>query len=150
MATIPQSILLAVTREAVLACVSPVVFERPKQHYKTYFAFCDPSGGSADSMTLAIGHCDGIIIIDALRETRPPFNPTTVVEEFAALCRSYGISKIIGDRYAGQWPVEHSAKLESATSTRPWRRTSSTSNFVAARPHGRVVDGISKTLWQGR
>jgi hypothetical protein len=101
-----------VTREAVLACVSPVVFERPKQHYMTYHAFCDPSGGSADSMTLAIGHCDNkTIIIDALREVRPPFNPTSVVEEFAALCRSYGVSKIVGDRYAGQWPVEAFGKV---------------------------------------
>ena len=101
-----------VTREAVLACVSHVVFERPKEHYKTYFAFADPSGGSADSMTLAIGHRDNkIILVDALREAKPPFNPATVVEEFAALCKVYGVSKIIGDRYAGQWPVEAFAKV---------------------------------------
>jgi hypothetical protein len=101
-----------VTREAVLACVSPCVFERPKEHYKTYYATCDPSGGSADPMTLAIGHVEGkIIMVDALREVRPPFNPTSVVEEFAAACRSYGVSKIVGDRYAGQWPVEAFGKV---------------------------------------
>jgi hypothetical protein len=103
-----------ITREAVLACVLPSVFERPKEHYKTYHAFCDPSGGSSDSMTLAIGHRDldrKIIVVDALRETRAPFSPATVVEEFAALCKSYGVGKVVGDKYAGQWPVEAFGKF---------------------------------------
>ena len=37
-----------------------------------YFAFADPSGGSADSMSLAIGHReDDIVVLDALREIKP-------------------------------------------------------------------------------
>jgi hypothetical protein len=103
-----------ITREAVLGCVSPCVFERPKQHYKAYHAFCDPSGGSADSMTLAIGHRDldrKIIVVDALRETKAPFSPATVVEEYAALCKSYGVGTVVGDKYAGQWPVEAFGKF---------------------------------------
>jgi len=40
-----------------------------------YAAFVDPSGGSADSMTLAIAHADkdGRAVLDAVRERRPPF-----------------------------------------------------------------------------
>jgi hypothetical protein len=86
-----------VSREAVMACVSPAVFERPKEHYKVYHAFVDPSGGSSDSFTLAIGHKDvetKAVIVDAIRETRPPFSPERVCEEFSGLCKSYGISKV--------------------------------------------------------
>jgi hypothetical protein len=103
-----------ITREAVLACVAPRVFERPRQHYVTYRAFVDPSGGSSDSMTLAIGHRDldrKVTVVDALRETKAPFSPEAVAQEFATLCKAYGISSVTGDRYAGQWPVEQFGKF---------------------------------------
>jgi hypothetical protein len=95
------------TREAVEACISHGVRERPRISGQRYYAFVDPSGGSADSMTLAIGHREGEgVIIDAVRERKPPFSPEAVVEEFAALLKSYGIVRIIGDRYAGEWARE--------------------------------------------
>ena len=98
----------------MLACVSPCVYERPREHYKTYCGFCDPSGGSSDSFTLAIGHKDlasKVMIVDALREVRPPFNPSEVVAEFSQLLlKSYGISTVVGDRYAGEWPKEQFSK----------------------------------------
>jgi len=37
---------------------------------------------------------------------RPPFSPEDVVLEFSALLKSYRISKVTGDRYAGEWPRE--------------------------------------------
>lgn len=77
-----------------------------------YAAFCDPSGGSIDSMTLAIGHADnGRGILDCLLERRAPFSPGEVTAEFAASLRQYGISIVRGDRYAGAWPPEQFAKL---------------------------------------
>ena len=58
-----------------------------------YRAFIDPSGGSADSITLAIAHEeDGRSVLDAVRETKPPFSPEAVVGKFAALLKSYGVS----------------------------------------------------------
>jgi hypothetical protein len=45
-----------VTREVVEACVAPGTFERPYTSGIRYRAFVDPSGGSNDAMTLAIGH----------------------------------------------------------------------------------------------
>jgi hypothetical protein len=73
--------------------------------------FVDPSGGNADSMTLAIGHRqDGVMIIDAVRERKPPFSPEDVVAEFVGLLRTYQISKVTGDRYAGEWPRERFRK----------------------------------------
>src|SRR5215467_4111622 len=72
-----------------------------------YCGFVDPSGGSADSMTLAIGHREkDVVVVDALRERRPPFSPEDVVGEFAALLASYRVTSISGDRYAGEWPKE--------------------------------------------
>ena len=59
-------------------------------------------------MTLAIAHRDkdGRAILDAVRERRPPFSPDNVTVEFSELLKSYGIRKVTGDRYGGEWPSE--------------------------------------------
>jgi hypothetical protein len=96
-----------IAREAVEACVALDVRERSPVTGARYRAFVDPSGGSADSMTLAIGHREkDVVVIDAVRERHPPFSPEDVVAEFAALLKSYRISRVVGDRYAGEWPRE--------------------------------------------
>jgi hypothetical protein len=96
-----------VSRELVEACVDLDVHERPRSLAIRYRAFVDPSGGGADSMTLAIGHEESDrAVVDAMRERKPPFSPEAVVEEFAALLKSYGLSDVTGDRYAGEWPRE--------------------------------------------
>ena len=95
--------------EAVTACVSRGVYERAPQRGVVYSAFVDPSGGSADAMTLAIGHRDHArqaAVIDALREVTPPFSPEKAVEQFASLLRTYECSTVVGDKFAGDWPVE--------------------------------------------
>ena len=73
-----------------------------------YAAFADPSGGKSDSMTLCIGHLskDRIVVVDAVREVKAPFQPAPVVAEFAALLKVYRCTKIVGDKYAGEWPTE--------------------------------------------
>jgi hypothetical protein len=94
-------------REAVERCVVPSRSELPRRTGVTYFAFADPSGGKADSFTLAIAHREkDAAVVDALRERRPPFNPDDVVREYAQLARAYGVSKVVGDRYAGAWVEE--------------------------------------------
>ncbi|MEI9414964.1 terminase large subunit domain-containing protein [Mesorhizobium sp. Cs1321R2N1] len=98
---------MLLTRESVAACVSPGVRERPPVARARYVAFVDPSGGSADSMTLAIAHAEGDdAVLDAVREVTPPFSPEAVVSTFAALIRSYGIRSVTGDRYGGEFPRE--------------------------------------------
>jgi hypothetical protein len=82
-------------------------YELPPASGLRYFAFTDPSGGSSDSMTLAIAHLDGDrAILDCVRECKPPFSPDDVVLEFCAALKSYGVSTVKGDRYAGEWPRE--------------------------------------------
>lgn len=96
-----------VSREAVESCTSPGVLERAPVPMTQYFGFVDPSGGSADSFTLAIGHLEGkVAILDAVRETKPPFSPEQTVKDYADLLKQYRINKVTGDRYAGEWPRE--------------------------------------------
>jgi hypothetical protein len=100
-----------ISREAIEAVTSPGVFERGHISGQPYYAFNDPSGGSSDSMTLAIAHLEHrnnekVVTVDAIREVRAPFSPEAVVDEFATLLKIYGITAVCGDRYAGMWPRE--------------------------------------------
>ena len=80
---------------------------RSRRDRVSYSGFVDPSGGSADSFTLAIAHKEGdAVVLDAIRERQPPFSPEDVVAEYCALLKSYRISRVAGDRYAGEWPRE--------------------------------------------
>ena len=100
-----------VSRDAIEACVAVGVRERAPVPEVYYTAFVDPSGGSADSFTLAIGHRqESVAVIDAVREVRPPFSPESVVAEFAELLKSYRVSDVTGDRYGGEWPREQFRK----------------------------------------
>jgi hypothetical protein len=78
-----------------------------------YLAFCDPSGGSSDAMTLAIAHHDdGVAVLDCVREVRAPFQPESIVEDFCKTLASYGVGRVTGDRYAGEWPREQFKKRD--------------------------------------
>ncbi|SDH65616.1 hypothetical protein [Roseospirillum parvum] len=109
-------------REVVEGLVSPGVHELPPVEGVRYFGFVDPSGGSKDAMTLAVSHLEGETrVLDAVREVKPPFSPESVVADFAALLKTYRISTVVGDRYAGEWPREQFRKLgiEYRTADRP-------------------------------
>jgi len=99
-----------ITREALDSAITTDYTEYPPNpSIKSYKAFCDPSGGSSDSMTLAIGHIDPMTrrgVLDLLRERRPPFSPEAVVEEFARTMREYRVFRVRGDHYGGEWPRE--------------------------------------------
>jgi hypothetical protein len=101
-----------VTREVIDACTVPGRYELAPISTIRYSAFVDPSGGSADSMTLGIAHAEkDLAVLDAVREVRPPFSPEQVVADFVALLKSYNIRKVQGDRYAGEWAREPFRKL---------------------------------------
>lgn len=96
-----------VSRDVVEACVIRGRGELLPARGITYRAFVDPSGGSSDSMTLAICHRhQDTAILDAVREVKPPFSPEQVVKDFAATLRSYHVSRVTGDHYGGEWPRE--------------------------------------------
>lgn len=98
-----------VSAEVVDACTDPGVAAREPQPFTTYQAFIDPAGGSGqDSMTLAIGHrdTDGRAMLDLVAAIAPPFSPEGACEQFAAILKSYGVNRIVGDNYANEWPKE--------------------------------------------
>ncbi len=73
-----------------------------------YTAFVDAASGSGkDSFTVAIAHVDGErTVLDVIRAHRPPFNPSAVVAECAALIKSYGLREATGDRFAAGFVLE--------------------------------------------
>jgi len=97
-----------VSREALAKCVDVGILERAPVSNVSYLAFVDPSGGSADSMTLGVSHREssGVMVLDCLREVRPPFSPEDVVYEFCETLRQFRVTSVKGDRYAGEWPRE--------------------------------------------
>ncbi len=97
-----------VPRVVIEACTVQGRFEAHPIGGHRYYAFVDPSGGTgSDSMTIAIAHKEGErVVLDAVREQRPPFSPEACTTEFAQLLKTYGIKTVQGDRYAGEWPRE--------------------------------------------
>ncbi len=98
-----------VLREAVEACIARGVYERGPLSEHRYVGFVDPSGGSMDSMTLAVAHRErdkDSVLLDAVREVRPPFSPEAVVREFAQVLKSYRVTRVQGDRYGGEFSRE--------------------------------------------
>jgi hypothetical protein len=95
-----------VSHEALTAVVTPGIRERGYDPSHRYVAFDDPSGGSSDSMVLAIAHRENnVAVLDFVHERRAPFDPADVVAEQAAILKRYGIRRVVGDRYAGEWPA---------------------------------------------
>jgi hypothetical protein len=100
-----------ISLEIVRSCIEPGCRERPPNRQHKYVGFVDPSGGSSDSMTLAVAHAEGpreqrTAVLDCVKEFRPPFSPEAVCQEFADTLRRYRVVKIKGDRYGGEWCVE--------------------------------------------
>src|SRR5262249_22046995 len=103
-----------VSLEALGACVTQGCYERAPLRTVSYSSFVDPSGGSSDSMTLAVGHFEAnseMVVIDAIREAKSPFSPEQVVQEFAQLLKTYSVFTVSGDRYAGEWPREQFSRF---------------------------------------
>ena len=112
-----------VAREVVESCVTRGVTVRPPLSNVNYRAFVDPSGGSSDSMTLAIAHKeDRRIAVDCILEKRAPFHPDQTVGEFTGTLKHYRCTTVTGDRYGGEWPRErfaaHGIRYETAEMNR--------------------------------
>jgi len=90
----------------VEAVIDEKIFERPYVEGINYIGFIDSSGGKSDSFVCALSHQDKTTkkaILDVCRETVAPFRPGDVVEEYSKLLKSYGVTSIKSDSYAGLW-----------------------------------------------
>jgi hypothetical protein len=93
--------------EAIDACVVPGRKELPPMKDTDHFAFVDPSAGARDLYTCCICVQSGEKVLQvALRYFKPPFSPADVTQQIVSLLKSYGIRKVTGDRYAGQFCQE--------------------------------------------
>jgi hypothetical protein len=138
----------AVFRDDLIGFISMETLEAITQRGRTalprrtgiqYFGFVDPGGGVNDSMTMAIGHRDGnTAVLDQVIEIRPPFNPDHAVTQCAALARDYGITRLVSDKYAAEWPVarfnEHGLSLDQCAMP----RSDLYLNFLSLANSGRV------------
>ena len=104
-----------VSIEAVRQCTVGFLEKAPAtSHVSNYQAFTDPSGGSVDSFALAVGHYDyarQTVVTDCIREITAPFNPEQATQELSRVLKSYHISKVTGDKYAGAYPVQQFARF---------------------------------------
>jgi hypothetical protein len=81
----------------------------PPQPDTRYFAFCDPSGGAADDMTLGIAHVDLVarrVILDVLDVVSPPFVASAVAKRFSDVMKQYGLRFVTGDHYGREFVVD--------------------------------------------
>lgn len=94
-------------RSVVEACVVPGRTELVPRTGTEYRGFADVSGGRVDPMALCIGHKEGSrkVVIDHLRQWKPPCNPLVVIAEMADELRRYHLRSVTGDQYAAEFNV---------------------------------------------
>jgi hypothetical protein len=101
--------------------------ELPPQEGIVYFAFVDAAAGASgrgDAYTIAIGHVDGEkLIVDVVRGVLGKYDPYTVTEQYAALCREYRIRTVTGDNFASQWVAQYWRKVGFEYQKSPWDRS---------------------------
>jgi hypothetical protein len=101
-----EDIEAAFPLEIIDVCVIPGRHELPPAVGVSYLAFVDPSGGRADSFTLAIGHRkdNSLVVIDLLKEWRAPFSPEAVVRECCQWLSTYRAHRVTGDHTVASGP----------------------------------------------
>ncbi len=100
-------------REDVGAFVSielleALVVKGRKEHFAMpgvqYHAYVDISGGRGDASAMCISHKDGkTIIVDSLVHAPSPHSPFAAIANMAQKLREYGISRVTGDAYSGEF-----------------------------------------------
>jgi hypothetical protein len=93
------------------ASIDGGIRERPSMLGVKYVAFCDAASGERkgnDQFTLAIAHQEHErAVLDVLHAWPPPFSPSAVIGKIADQLCAYGLTAIVGDRYAPGFVAEH-------------------------------------------
>jgi hypothetical protein len=110
----------------VSAADSGKALDLPRVPALKYCAGVDASGGGQDAFALSISHKDGDRVVqDLVRSWSKPRSGSVdlegVVTEIAYVCKSYGIGKVFGDRYAAGW-VSQAFLRKGITYAHPTRR----------------------------
>jgi hypothetical protein len=120
--------------DVVEACTDRGVHERAPQPNVRYRAFDDAAGGTGkDSYALVVSHTepDGSEMIDVVRERKPRFVPAQVIAEYAALLKSYGVSEVWGDKFAGGFHADEWVRNGIAFRAAPF---TTSENYLSALP----------------
>lgn len=138
-----------IDEDLVRDCTRPKPKELPRAAGITYFGFTDPSGGGADGFSLAIAHAEGNhAVVDLVRELHG--SPAQIAGEHAATLKMYGIHRVTGDRYAGQWPRDEFRKHGIEYQTSELDRSGLYLEFLARLNSGHVelppVDKLQRQL----
>lgn len=95
-----------VLEETVMACVENRT-SLPFSSTNRYVAYVDPSGGVSDSFALCIAHREGdVVVVDLIREVKPPLSPDDVIASFSDILKEYRIRSAWGDRYSGEFVAQ--------------------------------------------
>jgi hypothetical protein len=89
--------------------------ELPPAEGVRYLAAVDPTGGGADTFTLAIIHLEGRRFVQDLMKgwagsRSGQVDLAAICTEIASILRRYGLYRVTGDRYAGAWPAQEFRK----------------------------------------
>jgi hypothetical protein len=120
--------------DVVEACTDWGVHERAPQPDTRYRAYDDAAGGTGkDSYALVISHTepDGSVVIDVVRERKPRFVPAQVIAEYAALLKTYSISEVWGDKFAGGFHADEWTRNGIAFRAAPF---TTSENYLSALP----------------
>jgi len=102
-----EDIEAAFPLDAILECVIPGRVELVPSSEHAHKDFGDFSGNRSDPHVQCIGHAVGDkVVIDCLKVWTPPVDLDSMMAEAATLLKTYGISRVQGDNYAGDWPVQ--------------------------------------------
>jgi len=161
-----QPVTAYLDRAVVEKTIDTGVTGRTKLPGVQYRAHVDVAGGTgSDSFCAAIGHNmhdagRDIVVVDALFEARPPFDPDIVTAQAATLLRQWAVSDVTGDSYAAAWPITAFAKhgirfhTASLTTSELYLHTLPlwTAGRVSTLDHPRAVDqlcNLRRRLGQG-
>jgi hypothetical protein len=94
-----------VSLETVNGCTEFGVTERPPVAGTAYSLFFDAAGGGSggDSAACGVAHKDheqNKLVLDYLREFKPPFSASAVIDAIADTADRYGVSDCWGDNFA--------------------------------------------------
>lgn len=123
--------------EIVSAAQRQKPMEIPRQEGSKYWGFVDPSGGGADEFSLCIGHEErGQVVIDIVRGRKG--NPAAITADYCDVLRSYGVRRVYGDRYSGEWSRTEFRRLGLAYLDAPGIRSELYLSLSSALNAGRV------------
>jgi hypothetical protein len=97
-----------ISHDAIMRCIVTGRTELAPKPTERYVCFVDAASGTSggDSFCIGIAHktsWSDQVILDVLREFKPPYLVDTAIKEAVSLCRQYRIETMVGDHWSGDF-----------------------------------------------